>query len=824
MFEILNDSGVQDIRYLENNSTIVNLTLHDCGLDDRAIDIVKTIPNLANLSLADNYIENINNLNGLSGLLSLNVSSNRLENVDVVATLNNLTRLDCSYNYITDVSSLTSLTKLTGLDISYNFIDVDGTQKSIVDSVPVQYNKETTPQRAVTGDTLIEMNVGDEIPFFFDSKQLQGNGYNIAEISNRGYRSIFGYYIIASDDVNLLEVVNTTVPYGSGSTTFKALKSGETKVKVLFRNIDSVLTKSEITIKIKDVPKPVIKGSYTVEYQDEKGNILDSKALNDLTLGSYFEVAKFIDGYTLDDVNNKSVELTETEPNKTIVFKYKKNEEPKPIIKGSYKVEYQDENGNLLDSKTLNDLVLGNYIEFAKFFDGYTLIDDTMKSFDLTETEPSKTIVFKYVKNEEPKPVIKGSYTVKFQDEEGNVLDSKSFNDLVLGRYVAFAYFIDGYTLNDEGTDMASFIHNEMRKHGVKLLLGRTVEGFEEKDETIRVLLKDEQPLHADLVVLAIGVTPDTHLAKEAGLQLGIKDSIVVNDRMETSIPDIYAAGDAVMVKHYVTGRDALISLAGPANKQGRIIADNICGGDSHYLGSQGSSVIKVFDLTAATTGINETNARKAGLDVDTVILSPMNHAGYYPGGKVMTMKVVFEKNTYRLLGAQIVGYEGVDKRIDVLSTAIHANLKATSLQDLDLAYAPPYSSAKDPVNMAGFMIDNIANGVLKQWHLSDLTSVLQDSNATLLDVRTISEYEHSHIEGFKNIPVDELRDHLSEIEKDKPVYVICQSGLRSYIATRILSQNGYDAYNFAGGFRFYEAVMHDRSLVEKETACGMDL
>jgi len=378
--------------------------------------------------------------------------------------------------------------------------------------------------------------------------------------------------------------------------------------------------------------------------------------------------------------------------------------------------------------------------------------------------------------------------------------------------------------MNPFDADMASFIHNEMRKHGVKLLLGRTVEGFEEKGETIRVLLKDEQPLHADLVVLAIGVTPDTHLAKEAGLQLGIKDSIVVNDRMETSIPDIYAAGDAVMVKHYVTGRDALISLAGPANKQGRIIADNICGGDSHYLGSQGSSVIKVFDLTAATTGINETNARKAGLDVDTVILSPMNHAGYYPGGKVMTMKVVFEKNTYRLLGAQIVGYEGVDKRIDVLSTAIHANLKATSLKDLDLAYAPPYSSAKDPVNMAGFMIDNIANGVLKQWHLSDLTSVLQDSNATLLDVRTISEYAHSHIEGFKNIPVDELRDHLSEIEKDKPVYVICQSGLRSYIATRILSQNGYDAYNFAGGFRFYEAVMHDRSLVEKETACGMDL
>ena len=210
--------------------------------------------------------------------------------------------------------------------------------------------------------------------------------------------------------------------------------------------------------------------------------------------------------------------------------------------------------------------------------------------------------------------------------------------------------------MNPFDADMASFIHAEARKHGVKLALGYTVEGFEEKDGGVDVLLKDSAPLHADMVVLAIGITPDTALAKEAGLELGIKGSIVVNDRMETSVPDIYAAGDAVQVKHYVTGEDTLISLAGPANKQGRIIADNICGGDSRYLGSQGSSVIKVFDITAATTGINETNAKKAGLDVDKVILSPMSHAGYYPGGKLMTMKVVFEKGTCRLLGAQIVG------------------------------------------------------------------------------------------------------------------------------------------------------------------------
>ena len=377
--------------------------------------------------------------------------------------------------------------------------------------------------------------------------------------------------------------------------------------------------------------------------------------------------------------------------------------------------------------------------------------------------------------------------------------------------------------MNPFDADMASFIHAEVRKCGVKLALGYTVEGFEEKGGGVDVLLKDNAPLHADMIVLAIGVTPDTALAKEAGLELGIKGSIVVNDRMETSVPDIYAAGDAVQVKHYVTGEDTLISLAGPANKQGRIIADNICGGDSRYLGSQGSSVIKVFGMTAATTGINETNAKKAGLDVDKVILSPMSHAGYYPGGKLMTMKVVFEKDTYRLLGAQIVGYEGVDKRIDVLATAIHADLKATQLKNLDLAYAPPYSSAKDPVNMAGFMIDNIANGTMKQWYLEDFDHLPRDGSAILLDARTPVEYAGGHMEGFRNIPLDDLRDRLDEIEPGKPVYVTCQSGLRSYIACRILEANGHEAYNFAGGFRFYDTVTNDRALIERAYACGMD-
>ncbi len=377
--------------------------------------------------------------------------------------------------------------------------------------------------------------------------------------------------------------------------------------------------------------------------------------------------------------------------------------------------------------------------------------------------------------------------------------------------------------MNPFDREMASFIHAKMRQKGVQLMLGHTVEGFEEAQGGIRVLLKGEDPLYADMVILAIGVTPDTHLAKEAGLELGVKGSIVVDERMETSVPDIYAVGDAVQVKHFVTGENTLISLAGPANKQGRIAADNICGGDSRYAGSQGSSVIKVFDMTAAVTGINERAARKAGIDCDKVYLSPANHAGYYPGGRVMTMKVLFEKGSLRLLGAQIVGFEGVDKRIDVLATAIRAGMTASDLKDLDLAYAPPYSSAKDPVNMAGFMAENCSNGTVRQFHWDEIDKLPRDGSITLLDVRTKAEYARGHIDGFINIPVDSLRERMGELDPGKAVYVHCQSGLRSYIACRILAQRGLECYNLSGGYRLYESVLLDRAAAEGAFPCGMD-
>ena len=371
--------------------------------------------------------------------------------------------------------------------------------------------------------------------------------------------------------------------------------------------------------------------------------------------------------------------------------------------------------------------------------------------------------------------------------------------------------------------DMAALIHREVRAHGVRLALGHTVEGFAESEGGVQVLLKDEQPLQADMVILAIGVTPDSRLAAEAGLELGLKGSILVNDRMQTSDPDIYAVGDAVQVNHFVTGQPALIALAGPANKQGRIAADNMAGGDSRYKGSQGSSVLKIFDLTAAATGLNEAAARRAGLDVEAVVLSPMNHAGYYPGGRVMTMKVLFERRTGKLLGAQIVGSDGVDKRIDVLATAIRAGMTAADLTELDLAYAPPYSSAKDPVNMAGYMMENLLTGKVKQFRLDELATLPRDGSVTLLDTRTTGEYSRGHADGFINLPLDELRDRLSELDPAKPVYVMCQSGLRSYLACRILTQHGFTCYNFAGGYRFYEAVTTDRCQSNQAFACGMD-
>ena len=360
--------------------------------------------------------------------------------------------------------------------------------------------------------------------------------------------------------------------------------------------------------------------------------------------------------------------------------------------------------------------------------------------------------------------------------------------------------------------DMACELHAELRKNGVDLRFKHAVESYEETENGIRVHVKGRESIDCAFVVLAVGVVPESELAKAAGLELGPKGSIMVDSHMRTSDPDIYAVGDAVPVADPVTGALKLTPLAGPANKQGRIAADNICGIPSEYRGTLGASVVKVFGLTAATVGLNEKAAKAAGVKYERIVGYWGNHAGYYPGAKNMTVKVLFDPDTGRILGAQIVGPVGVDKRIDVFATAIRAGLTGADLAELELSYAPPYGSAKDPVNMCGFMIENIRAGIVKQFHWDEVAALPRDGSVTLLDVRNPGEYEAGHIDGAVNIALDGMREHLGELDKSKPVYVNCFSGMRSYIACRILAGNGFDVYNLSGGWRFYDLTMRGRA------------
>ena len=373
--------------------------------------------------------------------------------------------------------------------------------------------------------------------------------------------------------------------------------------------------------------------------------------------------------------------------------------------------------------------------------------------------------------------------------------------------------------------DMASQLHAYLRTRGVDLRLNSPIARYEDSGDNIDVVLKDGSTVQTDLVILAIGVVPDTHLAKDAGLKLGVKDAIVVNEHLETSVRDIYAVGDAIQVDHFVSGSQTVIPLAGPANKQGRIAADNICGRRSTYKGSQGSSIIKLFDMTCASTGLNEKAAEAAGVKYDKVINFSPSHAGYYPGATDMTLKVLFDPEDGKILGGQIVGFTGVDKRIDVLATAIRGGMTAYDLAELELAYAPPFSSAKDPVNMVGFMIENILEGRVSQYHWHDIPKLPLDGNVTFLDVRDEEEYAEGAIEESVNIPLDSLRDNLHRLEKDKPVYVNCYSGLRSYVACRLLAEEGFECYNFSGGYGFYEYILYDKAFDESaKHGCGVKI
>lgn len=358
--------------------------------------------------------------------------------------------------------------------------------------------------------------------------------------------------------------------------------------------------------------------------------------------------------------------------------------------------------------------------------------------------------------------------------------------------------------------DMAAEVHRYLRDQGVELMLGKAVQSMEDKGGKL-ILHLSEGEIETDMVILSVGVRPDTALAQSAGLELNPKGAIVVNEHMQTSKEHIYAVGDAIEIVDFVTGKKGYVPLAGPANKQGRIAADNICGIKSSYKNTLGSSVLKIFDMTVAMTGVNERTAQAAGLDYDKVYTYSQSHASYYPGGHGISIKTLYEKGTGKILGAQLVGYDGVDKRCDVIATAIRAGMTAYDLTELELCYAPPFGSAKDPVNFVGYVIENTLTGKVKNFFWNDVEKLPRDGSVTLLDVRTPSEREVGHIPGFIHIPLDELRQRAGELPQDKPVYIHCHSGLRSYLACRMLTGLGYDCCNLSGGWRFYEIAVNDK-------------
>lgn len=358
--------------------------------------------------------------------------------------------------------------------------------------------------------------------------------------------------------------------------------------------------------------------------------------------------------------------------------------------------------------------------------------------------------------------------------------------------------------------DMAADVHRYIKSKGIKLYLNNAVKAIDG-----HTVVLQNGSIHADMVIMSIGVRPETALAQACGIKINQRGSIMVDRHMKTNIPDIYAVGDAAEVEDFITKSPAFIPLAGPANKQGRIAADNIAGISSEYSGTQGSAVLKLFDMTAATTGLNEKSARAAGIDYDKTYIYSGSHASYYPGASNMSVKALWDKKTLKILGAQIVGFDGVDKRMDVLAAAIRFGAKITDLTSLELCYAPPFGSAKDPVNMLGFVAENIVTGKIKQFFWHDAENLPRDGSVTLLDVRTVTEVSRGKIDGFTNIPLDSLRERIGEIPKGKPVYVHCHSGLRSYIACRILTGNGYNCFNLAGGWRLYESVINEKTVPE---------
>ena len=354
--------------------------------------------------------------------------------------------------------------------------------------------------------------------------------------------------------------------------------------------------------------------------------------------------------------------------------------------------------------------------------------------------------------------------------------------------------------------DMAKFIHKVLRNKGINVILNNGVKEIKNEDDKLSIVLEDNK-INADFIILCIGVKPEDNLAVQADLKVYPKGGIEVDEYMRTSDENIYALGDAVKIKNCVTGEFSNIPLAGPANKQARVVANNICKIETTYSGSIGSSILKIFDYNLGMTGINETTCKKNNIQYKTIILSPYSHATYYPGAHMLNIKAIYENKTGKILGAQVFGKESVDKITDILATAIKMKLTAYDLEELDLCYAPPFSSAKSPVNLLGNSIVNEIEGLVNTVTWQEVEDLKSNNNFEVLDVRTDKEYEEGAFKNCIHIPLDDLRNRLNDLDKSKTYLVYCRTGLRSYIACRILSQNGFESKNITGGYHYLTCI-----------------
>ena len=470
------------------------------------------------------------------------------------------------------------------------------------------------------------------------------------------------------------------------------------------------------------------------------------------------------------------------------------------IDKDNKRVLIKDLNNGTQFYENYDKLILSPGSEAIK------LANNTERIFELKTVEDSYRIKEFVIKKEPKKAIIIGGGFIGLEIAE-NLKESNIDVALIEGK---------NHVLANLDPEMASFVHHELRGNGINLVLNKMVKEIKEVDNNVYVKY-DNVTLKCDFLIQAVGVRPNSNLAKNANLDLDIRGTFKTDDCFLTSEKDIYAIGDAIALYSFFDDTKVNIALAGLANKEGRELASQFVLKKKSDIKPLGTSILKIFSLAVASTGLTEEQLKQKKINYEKIYLCPANHASYYPNASTLNIKVLFDKDNYQILGAQIAGESGVDKRIDIIALAIQAKLPIYELAKAELSYAPPFGSAKDPINMIGYISENLKNKLVEQFHIEDIESLKKDKNNLFIDVRSEDEYQSGHIDGAINIPLDKLRNHLKEIDKNKMLCINCQSALRSYIACRILSQYGFKCKHLSGGYRIYSNYMNDLKLIKEE-------